>query len=311
MAPPEAEDKPAPKSAVPGREDNLTYVLAHLSAFDISPLHPKADLLKTTRDNVQLMVNQIFNLPREETDEGPTAVIPHEDGFRLPRQRPIPKVKPETRWEKFMKDRKMEKKKRSRLVYDEVSGDWRPRYGYKSVKQSEEKAHGILEVKSGQEGMDNLFDQRKAEQKLYSAKQKMREVRNRVEAAGGRLKASAPDLEKGLRTRGAAKRGADGLKEALKRAQVSSASFGKFDRIAKNEPTNLQPKRRKVSGMPSNLGDEKDRYMKAAGKVLSGESSGGVDHDKAVRAGRSEPQFKRKKEKRVKRRSKAGKHRRG
>lgn len=293
-------------SVVPDREDNLTYCLAHLAAFDISPLHPKVDLLAQTRDNVQLMVNKVFGLSREDDEEGPTAVIPPEEGFRLPRQRPIPKVKPDTRWQKFMKERRMEKRKRSRLVFDETVGDWRPRYGFKSAKQSEDRAHGILEVKTGQDSFDNLFDKRKAEQRLVGAKQKMREVRNRVEAAGGRLKAAAPDLEMGMRSGAeSVKRGAAGLKEALKRAQVSSASVGKFDRVAPNEPTNLQPKRRK-SSMPTNIADERAGYMKAAGRVLSGE--GGVDNDKAAKAGASGGQEHkvRRQEKQPKRRSKAG-----
>lgn len=154
-----------PKSAVPSREDNLTYCLAHLAAFDISPLHPKANIHTQTRDNVQLLVNKIFSLSREESDEGPTALIPREDGFRLPRHRPVPKVKPETRWEKFMKERRMEKRKRSQMVFDEVSGDWKRRWGHKSVKASEDRANGILEVKDGQDSYGNLFEARSAEKK--------------------------------------------------------------------------------------------------------------------------------------------------
>lgn len=296
----------APRSAVPEREDNLTYCLAHLAAFDISPLHPKVDLAAQSRDNVQLLVNKIFALKREDTDEGPVVVIPPEDGFRLPRQRPIPKVKETTRWEKFMQERGMTKRKRSSVVFDEVAGDWKRRYGYKSTKTSEDTANGIMEVKTGQDSMKNPFEKKKAEQKLLAARQKMREVRNRVEAAGGRLKAAAPDLEKGMRSNNASvKRGPDGLKEALRRAQISSASFGKFDRVAPNEATNLQPKRRKVAAQHRTAGEEKNHYLKAAGKVLSGET---VNNEKAAKsaAGRYERSTAGRKEKKPKRRSKAG-----
>merc|ERR1719261_756834 len=113
-----------------------------------------------------------------------------------------------------------------------------------------------MEVKTGHDSFVNPFETKNAEHKLIAAKQKMREVRNRVEAAGGRLKAAAPDFNVGMRSNAeSAKRGAAGLKEALRRAQISSASLGKFDRVAPNEATNLQPKRRKVS-MPKNVGDE-------------------------------------------------------
>jgi len=297
------EASATPKTAMPEKEDNLTYCLAHLAAFDIAPLHPKADLLKQTRDNVQLLVNKVFGLAREDSDDGPTAVVPPEDGFRLPRQRPIPKVKPETRWEKFMKERKMTKRKRSRLVFDEISGDWKPRWGFKSGKESEDRANGIMEVKTGQDSHINLFEKRGAEQKLYAAKQKMREVRNRVEAAGGRLRAAAPDLDHGMRSSGALKRGPEGLKETLRRAQTSSGSVGKFDRVAPGEATNLQQKKRKLK-MPKSLGEEKANYLKAAGKVLSGE--GGVDKAKAAAGKTGNYLEKSKKGKAPKRRSKQG-----
>jgi len=315
MAAAQEATAPTPKSAKPEKEDNLTYCLAHLAAFDIAPLHPKSDLKTLTRDNVQLLVNKIFALPREDTDEGPTVVMEAEgqgDGFRLPRYRPIPKVKATTRWQRFMQERGMEKRKRSKLVFDEVSGDWRPRYGYKSGKQNEDNVNGILEVKDGQDSHANLFDTGKAKHKLDAAKQKMREVRNRVEAAGGRLKAAAPDLHNGMRSGlESVKRGAAGLKEALKRAQVSSASMGKFDRVAANEATNLQSKKRKASNQGGSPADETARYMKTAGRVLSGDNSG-VDNKKAADVGRKggAPVVARK-ERGQKRRSKQGGKKKG
>ena len=41
------------------------------------------------------------------TDEGATADLPALEVFRLPRMKPIPKVKVKTRWEKFMETRNM------------------------------------------------------------------------------------------------------------------------------------------------------------------------------------------------------------
>jgi len=311
-APAEASAATPAKSSHVEKEDNLVYCLAHLAAFDITPMHPQADVKAQTRDNVQLLVNKIFAIEREDTDEGPVAVLPLEEGFRLPRQRPIPKVKPETRWAKFMKERNMEKRKRSRLVFDEGTGDWKPRYGYKSANKNEKDFNGIMEVPDGSDSYANLFDRASSEGKLNAAKQKMREVRNRVEAAGGRLKAAAPDLNVGMRSGlDSVKRGAAGLKEALRRAQVSSGSLGKFDRVAPHEPTNLQPKRRKVHNTGS-ISDERARYMKAAGSVLSGD--GGVDKNKAAQVGGSGLTGDRpvaRKEKQPKRRSKQGSRNKG
>lgn len=265
------------KPATAAREDNLTYDLKHMAAYDISPLNPKTDLLSYTRDSVQLLLNKMFALPRVEMDVGTAVTLPTNEVFQLPRQKPIPKAKPPTRWQKFMDERNIRKRKRSKLVFDDISGDWLPRWGYKSAKKSEESTQWFHEVKSGDDPRENPFEKASAEKRLIAARQKMREVRNKVEAAGGKLRASVPDLQN------MAKRGKEGLREAVKRAQVSSASYGKFDRVAPNEATNLQPKQRKVVSS-SKPGDEKERYIKAATRVLA--SDGSVDRAKAAKAGK-------------------------
>jgi len=274
------------KPATASREDNLTYDLRHLAAFDIAPLNAKTNFLAYTRDSVQLLMNKVYALPTKQIEEGNVVILPDQEVFRLPRYRPIPKTAPKTRWTKFMEDRNMKKRKRSRLVFDEVSGDWKPRWGYKSVKKEGDKANNWAhEVKAGENPFDNPFEKQNAEKKLLVARQKMREVRNKVEALGGKMKAAAPNLvgaDGGPRNRGNTGRGKDGLKEAVKRAQTSSGSFGKFDRIAPGEATNLQSKKRKGIGAQS-ASQEKERYLKQVSRVFNGD--GGIDRNKAAKLG--------------------------
>lgn len=272
-------------SASASREDNLQYDLKRMSAYDIAVQSAKtseADFLAYTRDSVQLLVNKMFGLKRARVEEGMVVELPADELFKLPRQKPVPKVKARTRFQKFMEDRNMKKRKRSRLVFDEVSGDWKPRYGYGSAKKMEEAGkYGIHEVKSGEDPNSNPFERMQAEQKLQQLRQKMREVRNKVEQAGGKMRAAVPDL-----LQGGAKRGKDGLKEAMRRSQISSGSRGKFDRIAPGEATNLQQKR-SIIHQPMSGDKEKERYNKFVGKVLAGET---VDKDKAAKAGRQAAQ---------------------
>lgn len=258
----------------------MLYDLKHLAGFDLAPLQPQTDLAVYTRDSVQLLVNKVFNLPREKTDLGPVAVLPDSDVFRLPRQKPIPKEKTRTRWQKFMEDKNMTKRKRSSLVWDEPTQDWKRRWGYKSGTQSEDATNFCFEVKKGDDPFENPFEKKNDERRLHMAKQKMRELRNQVEAVGGKIRASVPDLNKSAKE---FKRGKDGLREAMKRAQISSASHGKFDRVAPNEKTNLQPKIKKKNVQQRSPNQEKDHYLKYAGKVLAGQ--GMVDKGKAANLG--------------------------
>lgn len=277
----EKDEKKPLKPATSSREDNLQYDLGLLAAYDISP-QPTAmkelEFLAHTRDSVQLLVNKIFGLPRTTIEEGVVVKLPTDGGiFLLPRSKPVPKEKLQTRWQKFMEDKNMRKRKRSRLVFDEASGDWVPRWGYGSIRKREAAAKSaIYEFKDGEDTNSDPVERQRAEKKLQIARQKLREVRNQVEAAGGKMRAAVPDLDQ----RGT-KRGKDGLREAIRRAQLSSGSRGKFDKLANNEPTNLNAKRQRP---PSSMGGEgeKERNLKFAGKVLAGET---FDKDKMAKVG--------------------------
>ena len=56
----------------------------------------------------------------------PTATTP------LPREKPVPQPKAPTKWELFAAKKGIKnKKKDGKLVYDEATGEWVPKWGYK------------------------------------------------------------------------------------------------------------------------------------------------------------------------------------
>ena len=64
----------------------------------------------------------------------------------VPRAKPAPKEKPKTKWEKFRDEKGLPpRKKRSRLVFDEITNDWVPRWGPKSIKKIEDKHEWLIE----------------------------------------------------------------------------------------------------------------------------------------------------------------------
>lgn len=237
----------------PSKPDNLTYCLHNVIASDITPLPSAAALDEFTRANVQLFVNRIFQLPMEDCDEGLFARLSDTATFQLPRVRPVPKPKQKTRWEQFAEEQGIRKRKRSRLVWDDLKKDWVPRYGYKSIKKNEEAAAGIVELKSNEDPFEDKFEKRSKEKEMVKAKQKYRELRNRAEAAsrsgkkkgdGAAASAAAPSLVFDGKT---GKLSKAQLADAMQRAQISTASFGAFDVKAKKEAklTKLGVKRAK------------------------------------------------------------------
>lgn len=67
--------------------------------------------------------------------------------FPLPREKPLPKKKEETKWEKFAKKKGIKDKKRGegKTEYDEEKGDWVPKWGYKG-RNKEGEGEWIVEV---------------------------------------------------------------------------------------------------------------------------------------------------------------------
>lgn len=71
------------------------------------------------RDNTQLLFNKIWELPTEQVDGVIVAKLP-ESTYILPREKPIPKPKPLTKWQKFAQEKGITKTKKSKLTWDDV-----------------------------------------------------------------------------------------------------------------------------------------------------------------------------------------------
>jgi len=82
--------------------------LGNLSAYDPSPLNPEdftplnrgAKCLELATAMTQALVSQLFALPSEAVQGGRLAHLPP-PSTALPREKPIPKPKPLTKWQKF------------------------------------------------------------------------------------------------------------------------------------------------------------------------------------------------------------------
>lgn len=81
---------------------------------------PEEYLKSLTRDNVQILINKIWELPTERIDEVIVAKLPKQE-FILPRSRQVPKPKPLTKWQQFAKEKgiKSKQKSKSKLKWDE------------------------------------------------------------------------------------------------------------------------------------------------------------------------------------------------
>lgn len=168
----------------------------------------------------------------------------------LPRYLPVPKEKPLTKWEKYRKEKGIQNKKRSRMVYSEIAKDWVPRWGKGSAKKIEEQANWAIE----DDGTGvNPFEKKKAEKNLAKAKQEKKEMKNKLNAIKDQKNYIKPiskkakkqiKLQKEINKLDEDKKA---LNKRLEQVQKSTRSMGHFDKKVKNEKELNLIKKKKVS----------------------------------------------------------------
>lgn len=184
-------DKPIPN----------TYDLGNLATFDTNPLdntklkdpeQKEQYLASITRDNLQLLINQVLSLPIKSTtethgsstgqDSTMTLIQLPDPSTPLPREKSIPKAKAATKWEQFASRKGIKAKtKDGKLVYDEESQEWVPKWGYKGKNKALD-SQWLVEISDEVKGTANeLIDPRtlaRAERKKLVKKNEMQHKRN-------------------------------------------------------------------------------------------------------------------------------------
>ncbi|KAJ3066922.1 Rhodanese- sulfurtransferase [Podochytrium sp. JEL0797] len=240
-----------------------------LSAFDTTALplttttpHAQVESLLKERTTaaVQHLFDAIFTLPVTSTDNnGVLALLPTATS-KLPRALPVPTSDQlTTRWEKFAKEKGIQKKKTTRRVFDEGTGKLEVRYGYDEKKDRDAVPEDwLMEVKNSKKAVDadpntDAYTQRNEAKRERVAKNKSQQRRNQLE-----------NPRSGLTPKEA--RSAH-LKAQLKDAKTSTASIGRFDTTMKGEDKiKFKRAKRKFDDVTGSAEGERDKVR----KVVSG-----------------------------------------
>ncbi|KAK5663315.1 hypothetical protein OQA88_3743 [Cercophora sp. LCS_1] len=127
-------DKPTP----------YTFDLGNLLANDPNPLTIDSSALESSlaavaRDGAQVLINQLLTTcPITSTSAGVLLSLPPPQ-TPLPREKPVPAPKAETKWSAFAKRRGIKPKTREQrrnLAYDEVTGEFGRKWGYKGANKA-------------------------------------------------------------------------------------------------------------------------------------------------------------------------------
>lgn len=273
---------------------NLTSFNYHPIEIDESHKDFEDNLYKLSCHAAQDLVNKLFQCPIQKADVGPVAQLPSEK-TRLPREKVVPEPKQLTKWEKFAKTKGIQKTKKERMVYDDVSGEYKPRYGYKGINSGLDEIP-VVEVKPGQDPYADPWAEDKKQRKEKVTKNLTNKLKNDLKRNGkgsGSTLTSSPASAAGKYSKNnrknslngseatsttknipvdlddnKKKRGKEGLRNALEISQISTASMGRYDELRKNEPEKkLKGKKRSYRDNFINDKDEK-QIMKSQLRIV-------------------------------------------
>ncbi|WFD33939.1 Rhodanese- sulfurtransferase [Malassezia cuniculi] len=269
---------------VPLQPDVGLLACTDASALDMKQYKKdrEALLASRARNATQMLVNAIFQLPITRHPEvGPLATLP---AFvtPLPREKPLPKPKPLTKWEKFARKKGIANKKKERLVYDEATQQWVPRWGF-GGKNKEIENQWLVEVPNNADDdfrPDKDAQRKRKDARLKNEAQRLRNLARNAPEAAAETRSTGPArsaLGSGIAPR--AQRRAN-LEAQLHRAQASTASMGRFDKKLDGE---AKPRGQKRTFQPNEIDTGRERASNLALLAKIGDGRGDVNLRKAIK----------------------------
>ncbi|KAG0657724.1 Rhodanese- sulfurtransferase [Rhodotorula mucilaginosa] len=234
------------KAITVNKEISVEIDLGLLAVFDPNPIDLEtyqADkeraLLEHARDGIQLLVNDLWSQRTRIVDDDVIADLPPiQTG--LPREKPLPKPAPMTKWQAFAAAKGIAPKpKKDRLVYDEDKQEYVPRWGYKG-KNKDKEDQWIHEVPNNADPNFDPVAAARNERKARSLKNEGQRLQNLQRAAQQAAKQTQDSTAKNAQ-RDQRKRE---VEQVLKATKKSTASLGKFDDKLKGEGREKHVKRK-------------------------------------------------------------------
>lgn len=145
----------------------------------------KDEILKSK--NEEEAANELKKLQHQfkDFDIAPNETTLPKTKLLLPRFQKCEKVDTLTKWEKYAREKGIQKKKkRSKLVWSDEMKDWVPRWGHKGIKQIQEDMDIIREIKPQDNPDVNPFNVSRDERKMRLNKQRVKEAQNKLRGAG-------------------------------------------------------------------------------------------------------------------------------
>ncbi|KAF8386714.1 rrbs-1 [Pristionchus pacificus] len=243
------------------------------------------ELITRARNNVQFLFNKVWELDKKRVEDSIVAVLP-KPSFKLPREKPIPEKRAATRWEEYAKLKGIAPRKhRNKKVYDEESGEWKPRYGYRSKDNTKE---WCIEVPENRGEDADMFAEKREAKKERVAKnetQRLKNMARNLQAScyalfatfliiftKNKKKAAIPpeDIARVGLAKEADERTKHDIRVTVDRTRASTASLGKFQKKIHGEKENVKTgKKRQFAPNIQPVSGEKEQAKEVLKHLLT------------------------------------------
>nr|CAG4646534.1 EOG090X0CBY [Macrothrix elegans] len=275
------------KSVQVDKVAELEYDLGNLYALDINDIDlnqlrtdREALISRLSRDNVQLLINKLFELPTLVVENETVVKLPAPTA-RLPRAKPAPKPKPLTKWEKYAKEKGITKRKKANIVWDEELKRWVPRYGYRKNLAEKEK-NWVVEYSGTAPDTDDPRAKIKNKKQEAAAKnelQRLKNIQSRMQRSKAKSKISLEPTEKPT---------LDQINRSVYIAHTATASLGKFQpNLPDQKPVLKSGKKRQFDPVVGDLKKETSKSLDILEKLTNKKPK--LDVEKAVKREMSQP----------------------
>ncbi|KAL3317433.1 Rhodanese- sulfurtransferase [Cichlidogyrus casuarinus] len=212
--------------------------LGNLLYIDKNPIstsfeYNDQELITAARVCTSSFFQQLWKLPTKVIDNVTISELPT-PSFQLPREKPCPMGKQITKWEQFARMKGIQKRKRSRMVWDEASQTYKPRYGYGRADDIKDK--WCVEVPGNADPYEDQFQKMKSARSEKRAKNEMARLKNIKRSIKGGA-APVGVFSEALGTK-------QEITRALSIAQHSNASLGHHLESVKEHKVNKTVERR-------------------------------------------------------------------
>ena len=143
-------------------------------------------LKQLCKESTQELLNEVFTKLETTTVEDVIVAKMPKSLTLIPREKPLPKAKTMTKWQEYAQLKGIQSRKKSKMVFDEPSGEYKPRFGYK--RANDNTKDWLIEIPKNADPNEDFFGKRIEAKNERTNKNELQRLRNIARSKNGKVR---------------------------------------------------------------------------------------------------------------------------